>query len=248
MEPKRKVITLSYDGGGWTFFYALGFTKYVQEKIATLPNIDVRYAGISAGSCVGLAAALGVPMDDLYNEGVKWSKWCRMFPMLATHAIRCMCHKFIKDDATARLLDSFAVNVTSFTPRPRPNVFSRFISKTHLVNLMTSTCTIPLVNSINLWSGHFDGGFSARFFEPPWESDEIYNISPWSHRARPSSLQPKVHPVITPPFKIPWYRLIIPFKEEKLNELSEQGYKDAEAAFAAFDPSFGMWIQTHAGS
>lgn len=248
MSPK--IITLSYDGGGWTHPYAAGFTKYVQINKHKFPrNTQFRYAGISAGSCVGLAAALDIPMDTLFHESLKWSRWCRYCPLLTTRAVRAICNTLVKDDAHAQSLTNFAVNTTTFRfdrrrLKPTTNVIDRFDDKKHLADIMVGTCSLPLLNHLPLpfftsRPQHYDGGFSGRFFTPPWlassnmptqSKDEQphhmhIKISPWRHR------KDATH---TPSFNIPWYRLIFPYNTQGLKYLYERGYEEAAVFFEPY--------------
>ena len=223
-----KTITISYDGGGWTHPYAAGFTKYIQQnKHIFPPNTHFRYTGISAGSCVALAAALDIPMDTLFQQSLKWSKWCRMCPLLTTRAVRNICNTLIHSDNTAQQLTTFAVNTTilSRTFKPSPNIIHKFKDKKHLTDTMVATCTLPLLNHLplNPFGQHlYDGGLSHRFFDPPWPTDIHIKVSPWKHRHEATH---------KPEFQIPWYRLIFPYTEDQLTELYNQGFKDAADFF-----------------
>lgn len=222
-----KTVTVLYDGGGWSFVWAAGFTKFLQDhKDSLFRDTEFRYAGISAGSCVGLAAALGIPMDRLFEEAAKWARWCRVCPQLTVRAVRDICSRLVADDAAARALAGrFAVNVTRVEPlrlRAKPNVVDRFQGKRHLVDTMGHTCTIPMINCMAPVSAFYDGGLSTRFFQPPWPTDDVIRVSPWQHR------KDATH---TPSRRIPLYRAIVPHTPARLKELYDQGYDDAAAHF-----------------
>ena len=64
------VATVSYDGGGWTIPYLIGMTAHLQRAVRDFaedaedaeathpPRVVLRFAGVSSGACVALAAAL----------------------------------------------------------------------------------------------------------------------------------------------------------------------------------------------
>ncbi len=74
----KRIATVNYDGGGWTIPYLIGISAYISDHAEDLSNADtmVKYAGVSAGSCVALASALGVSMDALMEDVISWGYVC----------------------------------------------------------------------------------------------------------------------------------------------------------------------------
>ena len=220
------IVTLSYDGGGWTFPYLAGITKYLQDHPVT--GVEFRYAGISAGSCVGLAAALGIPMDKFMQECLAWAPWCRWCPLLTVRAVRAICSNLVTTNSAATTLSSFAVNVSALSwPKLQSVVLSSFGSKAELVGRMGDTCSLPLLNTFSLGQQYYDGGLSTRFFTPPWRSDKVITLSACKLRRGAT---------YTCSVKIPWWRSIVPYSDAGLKRLYDIGYRDgAQVAILCAD-------------
>ena len=214
-------ITVCYDGGGWTFPYMAGVTKYMQEHDEHTSS----YCGISAGSCVGLAAALGVPMDTLMSEFMKWAPHCRWCPWLTVRCVRDVCDKMIRithpdvrDGDPVELRRNFAVGVSELGANAwlHQVLVKSFPSKEHLVEVMGSACSLPFVNTWGV-GRRFDGGLTARFFLPPWPTDRMIRLSTCNTR------RGATHTCET---RIPWWRSIVPYDDDRLTRLYHQGYAD----------------------
>ena len=116
MASSRASATVCYDGCGWTLPYLIGVTEHLQrERASTLASLDLRYAGVSSGACVALAAALEVPMPELMSELLQWAPTCRRKPWTSAAAVEDICRRIVKDDASVEALERsgrFAVGVS----------------------------------------------------------------------------------------------------------------------------------------
>ena len=192
----RKIATVSYDGGGWTIPYLIGVSAYLHENRKDIDDSEtlVKYAGVSAGSCVALASALGVSMDDLMSEVITWADICRPCPLLTLQAVRFMCNKMIVNEDQVESLNeshSFALGVTRVIPGKmrfkgdgmlRTVVASRFDGKGDLVEKVVSSCRLPMINTLPPINGvpyeYIDGNLLTRFIDLPWHSDVEIRVSP----------------------------------------------------------------------
>ena len=117
MNTHHKVLTLCYDGGGWTFPYLAGVTKRIQEN-ERRKNTKIKYIGISSGACVALAAAIDIPMETLVAHAEEWAKYCKVCPLLTVTAVRSI---------TKTLLSKS--NVKTIDDLNRKNNFALCVSK-----------------------------------------------------------------------------------------------------------------------
>lgn len=233
-NSNKMIVTLQYDGGGWTFPYLAGVTKRIQdlEDNCTVANrICFKYAGISSGACVALAAALDIPMDDLMDLAMPWVPWCRAFPWCTGMAVKRITQQILTryEITTQEIqnMDNFAVGLSEYDgtiKKYKGIVMSSFSSHNDLTSIMTECCNIPYVNAFALKPcRYYDGGFTQRFFKVPWDSD--FNI-------KLSSCKSRNEATYRCALNIPKYRAIIPYKRVKLLELYELGYKDGETICA----------------
>lgn len=224
------VVTISYDGGGWTVPYLIGITAYLQQhqQHPSGRMIEIKYTGVSCGACVALAAAMDVSMAELMEECVAWADVCRPCPLMTLHAVRTMCRRMIGgDDRVARLVEknAFAAGVTRVDLGGLvPVVVSEFEGEAHLIDVVASSCRLPLFNSLppptltHCWV--VDGILSARFFEPPWESDVVVRVSPSKDR---------VEADICCQERVPLARFVVPLEEDGLRHLYNLGVADGPA-------------------
>ena len=179
-----KIVSICYDGGGWTFPYLAGITKYIQQH--PHKRIEYKYAGVSSGACVAAAAALDIPMDQLMNESLKWIYVCRFIPWSSVIAVKTMCNRIIDTRDVSLIKDKLAINVTKvgWFLRPSPFVISRFPNKKEMIRTITNSCAIPLINSLSIRRKYYDGSISLsqRLFKLPWESHLIINLSTYKDR------------------------------------------------------------------
>lgn len=258
LDDDKYIITICYDGCGWAFPYMAGVTKRIQEHVREFEHkegnekwrgkIELRYAGVSAGACVGLAAALGVSMDDMMNEAMAWVDTCRKCPLKTVGAVIDMCGKFIKDDDVVRELKGFALGVSQYDKnykiedgkgddgfgrgrlskilKMKSLVFSRFNNKEELTNMIEDTCSLPFLNSWSIKKHYYDGGLSRRFFKLPWKSNEIIRIS---------SFKGKEGADLACSVWMPLFRVIYPYRVDILREMFELGYEEARSILVRYN-------------
>lgn len=216
-----KIVSICYDGGGWTFPYLAGITKYIQQH----PNksIEYKYAGISSGACVAAAAALDIPMDQLMNESLKWIYVCRFIPWSSVMAVKTMCNRIIGDRDVSYLDNKLAINVTKvgWFLKPTPLILSKFPNKNEMIKTITNSCAIPLVNSLAIKRKYYDGSFSVsnRFFKLPWKSDLVIHLSTYKNRKGATFNT-------TNDLKI--WNSIFPLNTQKFIKLYEKGEEDGK--------------------
>ena len=227
------VATVCYDGGGWTIPYLIGATRYLQQQQQQqqqhAKNRTLAYTGVSSGACVALAAALGVPMDDLMDEVVTWARACRQCPWLTVTAVRSICRGHIGGDLPTErslglLRGRFAVGVS----RPvrlagrlvglEPRVLSEFGKHGDgLLDAMAATCTVPYVNTLPSLVPPIDcldGVLTGRFFEPPWDTDAAVRISASADRREAA---------VACPEQLSLFDSLVPMSEARLAALFELG-------------------------
>ena len=224
-----KVVSLCYDGGGWTFPYLAGITKTVVNHPKLKRNVNFKFAGSSSGACVALAAALDVPMDLLFKESIKYINLVRFFPMLTVLAVKQLALKFLKDrpDVLRQLEEpKLAINVTKmqYGVIPRKHIIYKFNNKTHIVKTAMNTCAVPLINSFALFRRSYDGALTSRFFTLPWKSDLVIKLSSCKVRRDADFCLQAKH--------IPLYRTIIPYNHQGMEFLFKQGETDGKAVVA----------------
>jgi hypothetical protein len=236
----NRIATVNYDGGGWTIPYLIGVSAYLSDHVDDLSDADtlVKYAGVSAGSCVALASALGVSMDDLMEDVVSWGDVCRRCPLLTLRAVRAMCEKMILDDEQVRSLTSsrsFALGVTRVFPLEKDSrrfvgngklktvVVSSFENKKDLVEKVVSSCRLPMINTLPSLNGvpheYVDGNLLTRFVELPWrdENDIEVRVSP-NRNAEGSDVSYQE--------KVPLQLHVVPMDEQGLRRMYDAGRKD----------------------
>ena len=234
--------TVCYDGGGWTIPYLLGVTEALQEDGL---SESLAFTGVSSGSCVALAAALGVPMAQLMAECLAWSHLCRACPVLTVTAVRSICRGRLEaveaveaveaGRVQERLEGRFAVGVKPYH-KNELLIVSAFEDLETVAATVAGSCTVPYVNTLPpLLSarekelGYLDGVLSAHFFTPPWAGKEsiIVNVS---------AVQGRVGATIACPERLPFTSGVVPMSENRLVDLWHLGVSDGPKLRAALLP------------
>ena len=235
----KRIATVNYDGGGWTIPYLIGISAYLSDHADDLSNADtmVKYAGVSAGSCVALASALGVSMDALMEDVISWGDVCRRCPLLTLRAVRAMCEKMILDEQVRSLNSSrsFAVGVTQVDPienerrrfvgdgKLKTMVVSRFDNKKDLVEKVVSSCRLPMINTLPPLNGvpfkYVDGNLLTRFIDLPWsdENNVEVRVSP-NMNAKGSDISYQT--------KVPLWHHVCPMDRHGLRRMYDAGRMD----------------------
>lgn len=252
------VATVSYDGGGWTIPYLIGMTAHLQRAVRDFaedaedaeathpPRVVLRFAGVSSGACVALAAALDIPMDDLMAECLSWAPLCRACPLLTLQAVRAICRRMLGGGDAARASacvealnrsGRFALGVSRLAARRglaerlllppgvgrlEPVVLGgAFLDEEDLIEAVAASCRLPLLNTLPPLGSPphtlVDGVLASRFFEPPWRSDVIARVSAYPGRAGADICCPEDIP-------LPGY--LVPLEEAGLRRLYDLGVAD----------------------
>jgi len=228
---------LTFSGAGLLGFYFQGVCAYIQDNF-DLTN--VRFAGISAGSCSAAALGAQLPVEASMCFGLKWIKLLtqRKFrsyfipPKLFIELGSKICDDFgiseeylLQNYSQGRLYVG-VTNMSSFPPTHDAIPASSFKSRKENFYVMSCSMRIlPFFTSIGYYNKKWliDGGFSSMFCIPDDANpNKIIRITPISS-IKNADIKPDHYN------RNESYSLFDIFRFPSLNDILEQfrrGYND----------------------
>eukprot|EP00037_Helgoeca_nana_P015243 m.142539 g.142539 ORF g.142539 m.142539 type:complete len:325 (-) comp22929_c0_seq1:103-1077(-) len=160
VEPSRGAVArpwegVSYSGCGWLLTFHAGATDTLLQADVLQP--EPMYYGVSGGSIVAVAMAIGTEPEELlriafstYDETPRGIKiWARVDEILQK--------KFgdlFPDDAHTLCSGRVGIGVTRVWPSPKSLMITEFESKDDLISTVIASCFVP---------GYIDGSLMRRY-------------------------------------------------------------------------------------